>query len=267
MIAARSWPAVLVVILLLVQTSATGGAGRVSPCRIHYASDSRLDWTCQRLRAGESLERVFGERWVDVARFNRIDRRHAAPGIEIKVPARLDDLRDFTPLPREYADARTEAKFVLIDLSEQFLGAYEAGRLVFSAPVTVGEEGHETPAGDFRITAAHRRHVSSLYTIEGTSTPYPMTWALHFHTSPAGVTFWLHGRDMPGSPASHGCIGLYDEWMQHAYYGVPRVPVLDDARTLYEWVLGAGAGDDGIVTLRDGPRARIVGRAPRYVRS
>jgi hypothetical protein len=262
-IAARSWLPVLVVVLLFAQTSAMGGVGRVSPCRLRYPSDSRLDWTCQRLRAGESLELVFGDRWIDVARFNRIDRRHAAPGTEIKVPANLDDIRDFTPLPREYADARTEARFVLVDRSEQFLGAYEAGRLVFSAPVTVGEEDHETPAGDFRITAAHRSHVSSLYTIEGTSTPYPMTWALRFHTSPDGVTFWLHGRDMPGCPASHGCIGLYDEWMQQAYYGVPRVPVLDDARTLYEWVLGARAGDGGIVTLRDGPRLRIIGRAPR----
>ena len=29
-----------------------------------------------------------------------------------------------------------------------------------------------------------------------------------------GVSYWIHGRDMPGYPASHGCIGLYDESMQ-----------------------------------------------------
>ena len=27
-------------------------------------------------------------------------------------------------------------------------------------------------------------------------------------------SYWIHGRDLPGYPASHGCIGLYDEEMQ-----------------------------------------------------
>ncbi len=26
--------------------------------------------------------------------------------------------------------------------------------------------------------------------------------------------FWIHGCDLPGYPASHGCVGLYDEEMQ-----------------------------------------------------
>lgn len=231
-------------------------------CAIGYPSDATIDWECRRLRTRETLESLFGNRWVDVARFNRIDRRHAAPGIFLKVPKRLDDVAGFTPMPQEYPAATGEAKFILIDLAEQFLGAYEHGRLVFSAPIASGERGNETPAGEFVITAAHRHHHSSRYTIEKTNIPYPMNYALRFHISKQGIAFWIHGRDIPGYPASHGCIGLYDELMQKTYYGYPREPILDDAKKLYEWVLGSPSEDWKLRILDNGPRVLITGRAP-----
>jgi hypothetical protein len=218
------------------------------------------------VRARETLETLFGSRWVDVARFNRIDRRHAYPGIFLKVPKRLEDIAAFTPMPQEYPLAASEAKFILIDLAEQFLGAYEYGRLAFSAPIAAGEKGNETPAGEFAITAAHRHHHSSRYTIEKTNIPYPMNYALRFHISKKGVAFWIHGRDIPGYPASHGCIGLYDEPMQKKYYGHPREPILEDARTLYNWVLAPLPEDEKYRILDNGPRMQIVGRAPLPLR-
>lgn len=231
-------------------------------CAIRYPSDAGIAWECRRLRGGETLERLFGEQWIDVARFNRIDRRHATAGAALKAPARLADIAGFTPMPAEYPKAAAEPKFILVDLSEQFLGAYEHGRLVFSAPVASGETGNETPAGAFRITAAHRRHRSSRYTIENTDIPYPMRWALRFHVSATGIAYWTHGRDLPGYPASHGCIGLYDEPMQREYYGEPLRPVLEDARVLYEWVVGGIPDDDRVVELGQGPKMLVVGRAP-----
>lgn len=218
------------------------------------------------MRARETLETLFGSRWVDVARFNRIDRRHAYPGISLKVPRRLEDIAGFTPMPQEYPQAVGEAKFILIDLTEQFLGAYEYGRLAFSAPIATGEKRNETPAGEFAITAAHRHHHSSRYTIEKTNIPYPMTYALRFHISPAGNAYWIHGRDIPGYPASHGCIGLYDEPMQKKYYGHPREPILEDARTLYKWVLAPLPEDEKYRILDNGPRMQIVGQAPILLR-
>ncbi len=71
---------------------------------------------------------------------------------------------------------------------------------------------------------------------------------------------WVHGRDVPGYPGSHGCVGLYDEWMQQSYYAVPTRPVLADARRLYEWVVGPGA-DDSQMRIIAGPRLRIVAGA------
>lgn len=250
----------------MVLAPGDGGAERArtrpSPCQVRHPSDAQVEWACRQVRRGETLERIFGDRWVDVARFNRIDRRHATQGVNLKVPARLDDIAGFTPMPTEYPDALADAKFILVDLSEQFLGAYEHGRLVLSVPAAVGEDGHETPAGEFRITAAHRQHQSSLYKIEDTEIPYPMNYALRFHVSRDGVGYWIHGRDMPGYPVSHGCIGLYDEEMQREYYRYPSDPVLVDAKVLYEWVLGPGADGGALHFLDDGPRVRIVGRAP-----
>jgi lipoprotein-anchoring transpeptidase ErfK/SrfK len=247
----------LLVVLLVSSLGSTPVAAAGSAFDMRYPSDAHVSWVCRVLARGETTEVLFGNRWPDVLRFNRMDRRHAVAGVSLKVPRRLRDVRDFTPMPATYPDAAAEAKFVLIDLTEQFLGAYEQGRLAFSSPLSAGDIDHLTPVGDFTITAAHRRHSSSLYNMEGTDIPYPMTWALRFHISREGVSFWLHGRDIPGYPASHGCIGLYDEWMQQDYYGLPARPALDDARRLYEWVAGP-ADDNPQMRSIVGPRLRIV---------
>lgn len=235
---------------------------RPIPCKIKHPSDTKVEWKCRHLKKGEKLEELFGSRWVDLLRFNRIDRRHAYIETYLKVPKRLDDIADLTPMPKEYPSAKKDSKFILIDLSEQFLGAYEYGSLVFSSPITTGEDENETPNGEFRITAFDRNHESSLYTIEDTDKPYPMNYGLMFHVTRSGVTYWLHGRDLPGYPASHGCIGLYDEEMQKKYYGFPKDPILEDARRLYEWVINPNPDNGRYRILKDGPKVLIISQTP-----
>lgn len=263
------WWRILVVLVSGIGFLFGGGEGAVradearSPCAIHYPSDQRISWQCRRLQRGENLETLFGPRWIDVARFNRIDRRHAQPGREIKVPNRLDEVAAFTPLPSRYPAGLQEAKLIVVDLTEQFLGAYEQGVLRFSFPIASGEPDNPTPEGDFHITAAHRAHQSCLYTIEGTDVPYPMQYALRFYINPEGVSYWIHGRDLPGYPASHGCIGLSDEQMQLQYYGLPFRPRLNDAKRLYEWVVENLADVGAVQTLSNGPRVVIQGTTPK----
>jgi len=235
-------------------------------CETSHPSDRTIPWDCRTLRRGESLESLFGDHWAGVARFNRIDRRHARPGVSIKVPTRLDDLASFVPLPVFYPAAEGDEQFVLIDLSEQFLGAYEYGALRFAVPIASGNGGNETPTGEFRLSGAHRAHQSCLYTVEGTDRPYPMNYALRFHVNREGVSYWIHGRDLPGYPASHGCIGLSDESMQQEQYGKPGDPELNDAKRLFVWVLGGEPDDDRIIPLPHGPRVHIIGQAPARAR-
>jgi hypothetical protein len=234
------------------------------PCAIVYPSDATAEWDCRTLRPKESLEALFGEYWVDVARFNRIDRRHVGIGVSIKVPRRVEDMANFQPLPSFYPTAEQEEQFILVDLSEQFLGAYEYGALRFALPLASGSGHDPTPIGEFRLTAAHRRHQSSLFTVEGTGRPYPMNYALRFHINREGVSYWIHGRDLPGYPASHGCIGLYDEPMQKEQYGFPKDPELNDAKRLFEWVFGGEVEDDKLIPLPSGPRVHIIGQVPGY---
>lgn len=99
--------------------------------------------------------------------------------------------------------------------------------------------GNEPPAVEFRITAAHRAHRSCLYTIEATRILYPMQYALRFFVNADGVRYWIHGHDLPGDLALHGCISLADEQMQWQYYHMRARPELAYAKRLYEWVMGA----------------------------
>lgn len=249
-------------ILLPVVLQAEPPKKHRSLCDIVYPSDATVEWNCRALRSGESLEKLFGEHWIDVARFNRIDRRHAHSGVSIKVPRRIEDLAAFNPLPLFYRDGEQDEQFILIDLGEQFLGAYEYGALRFAVPIASGNGHNETPRGEFRLSAAHRARRSCLYTVEQTDRPYPMNYALRFYVNREGVSYWIHGRDMPGYPASHGCIGLYDEHMQKEQYGIPKEPELNDAQRLFAWVSGGETDDDAVIPLPHGPRVHIIGQAP-----
>jgi len=248
-----------------------------SLCEIPYESDALVEWQCLKLKWTDTPDALFGEQWQDVLRFNRMDRRHFIGRRSIKVPTRLEDIRDFTPLPATYPDAAGEEKFILVDQSEMFLGAYEYGKLVFSFPVAVGIKGHRVPNGEFRIDAADRRHTSNMYTVEEIRRRYPMHYALRFYVDKKPdrwISYYLHGRDVPGYPASHGCIGLYDEEMQKEYYSAHdrkvnkpyyhelKAPFLEGAKKLYQWVIGSHHDPGTFHKISDGPRVLIFGTPP-----
>ena len=246
-------------------------------CEIHYPSDKNIEWECLKLKWNDTPLALFGEQWQGVLRFNRLDRRHFIGERSIKVPKRLEDVKDFTPLPATYPDAAKDEKFILVDQSEMFLGAYEYGKLAFSFPVAIGIEGHRVPTGEFRVDAVDRRHKSNLYTVEEIGRPYPMHYGLRFFvdkSTDGWPSFWIHGRDVPGYPASHGCIGLYDEEMQKDYYSAHdrkvnkpyyhelKEPYLLAAKKLFQWVIGSHNDTGRFQKINYGPRVLIIGTPP-----
>ena len=264
-------------VLLFLAVPANAAIKVKSLCEVHYPSDARIEWRCLKLKWTDTPAGLFGEHWRDVLLFNRLDRRHFIGGRSIKVPRRLEDVRNFTPLPAIYPDAAGEEKFILIDQTETFLGAYEYGRLVFSFPVAVGIKGHRVPNGEFRIDAADRQHKSNLYTVEEIGRPYPMHYGLRFYVDKSLETtpsYYIHGRDVPGYPASHGCVGLYDEEMQiefysahdrkvnKPYYHELTPPLLQAAKKLYQWVIGDHRDPGTFHKIDYGPRVRIIGTPP-----
>src|SRR4030042_1156794 len=49
--------------------------------RYEYPSMAGIKWKAHFVRPQDSMERLFGDDWIYVARFNRIDRRHTYPEI------------------------------------------------------------------------------------------------------------------------------------------------------------------------------------------
>lgn len=235
--------------------------------RVEYPSQKGMKWHGHFVRPNETLESLFGSDWQLVARFNRIDRRHVYPGMTIKVPDNMDEIRNYSPLPAEHTPAKRHEKYILVSLTEQWLGAYEFGKLKFSMPAATGRPGYETPTGLFRIDARHKNHTSSLYKTDDNESQYPMDNAMRFYIAKDNVAYWLHARDLPGRPASHGCIGLFDEAMQERMFESPEKPVLLDSQKLYKWAVGDPdyEDDSGDLEELDGaPVVEVIGQNPPY---
>lgn len=87
---------------------------------------------------------------------------------------------------------------IMISLRQQRLTVYNAGVPIASSAVSSGQTGFETPTGVYSILQKNRYHESNIYS--GAPMPYMqrITWS--------GIA--LHEGQLPGYPASHGCIRL-----------------------------------------------------------
>ena len=95
-------------------------------------------------------------------------------------------------------DPVREERRIEIRLSEQRARLYDAeGKEIFSTKVSTGKKGYSTPTGEFVITNKHRDWTSTLY---HASMPYFQRLSCS--------DFGLHQGNVPGYPASHGCIRL-----------------------------------------------------------
>ena len=93
-------------------------------------------------------------------------------------------------------DPLHEERRIEIRLSEQRARMYDAqGTEIFTTKVSTGRPGFTTPTGEFVITNKNRDWTSTLY---HASMPY-------FQRLSCG-DFGLHQGNVPGYPASHGCI-------------------------------------------------------------
>lgn len=87
---------------------------------------------------------------------------------------------------------------VLVSIPGQWVVVYRNGTRIGMSTCSTGKPGHTTPAGVFVILQKDKDHHSSTY--NNASMPYMerLTWQ--------GVA--LHAGNLPGYPASHGCVRL-----------------------------------------------------------
>jgi L,D-transpeptidase catalytic domain len=191
----------------------------------HGASATTIGWSSMR-----SFHRVAEQAWgrraaldsaefVTVLKINRIDAKHAR-GQQLLVPDSIGPELSYSPLPDSIAELGEIPKFVLVSRRVQAFGAYENGKLVRWGPTSTGKEATPTDSGLFFTNWKSKRAIS-------TDDP---TWILDWYVNfmaLKGVAF--HEYDLPGRPASHGCVRLLEV----------------DARWIFQWaeqwVPGRGA--------------------------
>lgn len=96
---------------------------------------------------------------------------------------------------------------IVVSLPLQRAYVYRGGTLIGVSTVSTGREGHETPAGTFNILQKRREHYSNLYD----NAPMPFMQRLTWD----GIA--LHAGEIPGRPASHGCIRLPTAFARHLF--------------------------------------------------
>jgi len=91
---------------------------------------------------------------------------------------------------------------IIISIADQRVSLYDNGTLVARSSVSTGVRRHPTPLGVFRVLEKERWHRSNIYS--GAPMPYMqrITWS--------GIA--LHAGELPGYPASHGCIRLTNDF-------------------------------------------------------
>jgi hypothetical protein len=87
---------------------------------------------------------------------------------------------------------------VVVSIPLQRAYVYRGGILIGVTTVSTGKPGHRTPTGKFDILQKRARHFSNKYN----NAPMPFMQRLTWD----GIA--LHAGEIPGRPASHGCVRL-----------------------------------------------------------
>lgn len=87
---------------------------------------------------------------------------------------------------------------IVVSIAQQRAFAYRNGIPIGISTVSTGKKGHETPTGVFTLLQKNVDHKSNLYN----SAPMPYMQRLTWD----GIA--LHAGNLPGYPASHGCVRL-----------------------------------------------------------
>ena len=112
-----------------------------------------------------------------------------------------------------YPDRSTSGPIIaIVSLPDQRVYVYRNGVRIGRSTVSTGAKGHRTPTGVFTILQKKVDHESSIY--KGAKMPHMqrLTWT--------GIA--MHAGNLPGYPASHGCVRLPKEFAE-LLFGVTKL--------------------------------------------
>ncbi|MDH4441964.1 MAG: L,D-transpeptidase family protein, partial [Rhizobium sp.] len=93
---------------------------------------------------------------------------------------------------------RTGPVAIVVSLPDQRVHVYRNGIRIAVSTCSTGKPGHETPTGVFVVLQKDKHHKSSTYDDAPMPNMNRLTWS--------GIA--LHAGNLPGYPASHGCVRL-----------------------------------------------------------
>ncbi|WP_306120225.1 MULTISPECIES: L,D-transpeptidase [unclassified Roseitalea] len=110
------------------------------------------------------------------------------------------DVRDLEPGEYTWAPDVSPAGpvAVIVSIPEQLVHVYRNGIRIAVSTCSTGKPGHATPTGVFTVLQKDADHRSSTYNNAPMPNMNRLTWS--------GIA--LHAGNLPGYPASHGCIRL-----------------------------------------------------------
>jgi hypothetical protein len=130
---------------------------------------------------------------------------------------------------------------IVVSLPQQIAYVFRGGTLIGVSTVSTGKPGHDTPTGSFEILQKRREHYSNLYD----NAPMPFMQRLTWD----GIA--LHAGEIPGRPASHGCVRLPLAFARHLYAATglgARVHIVDAAPSAPREALTLASGEGGRAT-------------------
>lgn len=157
------------------------------------------EYSCIKLKKKDSWKTLFPDDY-ERELVQRINRTNTGLWNRswILVPNDLNkDYLSYSPLPQKRSDIT--AKTVIVDQKELAFGAYnEKGELVHWGPVNPGKSGTRTSLGDnFKV---YRKGGAGCWSKKFDAN---MPYCIFFNGG-----FAMHGFNMPGYPASHGCVRM-----------------------------------------------------------
>lgn len=160
----------------------------------------------------DSLKNSFSEDEKKlVYGLNRIDAHRIKPGTKLVIPDSLaTDFNLYAPFPKNLTSLDSIGKTVVISKRIQAFALYENGILLRWGPVSTGKQSTGTPSGLYYGNYKAKRKISTI----------DDSWIMPFYFNFMNFEgIGTHEYTLPGYPASHGCVRMYQE----------------DAKFIYDW--------------------------------
>ena len=138
-----------------------------------------------------------------IAALNRLDLSRLTVGRNLVVPDTFYPLLlTYAPFPARLPMSDSIPQLILVSLRVQAFAMYENGTLIRWGPVSTGKQSTPTPKGLYYCNYKSKKKISTV------SDEWIMPWYFNIENFDG---IGLHQFTLPGYPASHTCIRMYEE--------------------------------------------------------